>query len=35
LYLPNDGHLSDAGAQVTAQALADHFNLCPAVNARR
>lgn len=27
IFLPHDGHLSDAGAMVTAQALADHFPL--------
>ena len=27
VYLPHDGHLSDAGAKATAQALANHFPL--------
>jgi hypothetical protein len=27
VYLPGDGHFSDAGAAITAQALADHFHL--------
>ncbi len=34
VYLPNDGHFSDAGAAVTAQALADHFNLHDALSWR-
>jgi hypothetical protein len=38
LYLAHDGHLSDAGARITAQALANHFDLhsglsaCPSAN---
>ena len=27
VYLPHDGHLNEAGAKVTAQALASHFLL--------
>jgi hypothetical protein len=35
LYLPHDGHLTDAGARITAQALAARFDLREAVSARR
>ncbi len=35
LYLPHDGHLTGAGARVTAQALADRFGLRATLKASR